>query len=122
MEHKKLAVQANDHMVAAKTFLDVYCKLQPEAITTLTSDMEVRCVMYVHSINADTRISLKSLLHILGAMYDAAKLADPALLKWNKLQSLKDHATNQAVACTRYTSLCAFVAFFGLTHHHAMNH
>ena len=89
-ENRKLAGQANDLMLAAKSFLDAYCKLPPPAVTKLTADMEVRCVMYVHSINADTRVSFKSLLHVAVAMYDEAKLADPLLPKWNKLEG---HAT-----------------------------
>ena len=77
-------------MVAAKGFLEAYCKLPLASISEITSDMEVRCVMHVQAIKVDTRAEFKNLLHIGKTMYDEAKQADPMLPKWGKLVSLDD--------------------------------
>ena len=78
-KNRKLAVQAGELMTAANTFLEAYCKLAPPVVAKFIADMEVRCVMYVHNIQVDTRVSYKSLLHIASAMYDDVKKLDTNL-------------------------------------------
>ena len=82
------AIDANKLMVAADKFLGAYARLPAATKTKLLSDLEVRCVMHVHQKRFDTRKTYNNLLEIAAQLHYEAKVVDPRLPNWQKLDGL----------------------------------
>lgn len=93
-KNRQYAIEANNMMDAASSFVAAYGRFAASFKTKLLSDFEIRCVMHVLQKKADSRMSFPSLLHIAHHMYGEAKAADDKLPQWNILVSLQNSAAS----------------------------
>lgn len=90
------AVEANDIMVAAETFLTAYARIDCMTKAKLLSSLQVRAVMRLFNKKVETRASFSSLLHVADAFYTEAKKVDPLLPVWDKIASLQGTAASSS--------------------------
>jgi hypothetical protein len=80
------AVRAHEVMASAATFLQAYSRMQEQDQLNLSSLLEVRSVMFVHSKTAASRKTFENFQEIAHAFFDECKIQDDKLPKWSYLK------------------------------------